>query len=314
MAPGPLFRPGGAVHAGRLLSDGRRAPGQRLHRDRNGDPGAVHHQLRLDLHVVLDRHHRLSGKAGGTRSRRARSEQARCSQYPDGDHHAGLQRGPGAGLRRAGGDVALPSKDGGGERAVFRPLHPQRYPQAGNRRGRGIGLGGAVPSPECGRPDLLPATGEQYRPQGRQYRRFPASVGPCLRSHAGAGRRQHHVGRYHGGTRQTDAGQPWYRHHPDLAGAGEPGNPVRPHPPVRQPGLWSGAGERAVVVAVGRGELLGPQRYHPDQRLHRELRAADPVGAGAAGRRDPQPRLRRGRPDAQGRLAGLDRAGVGRQL
>ena len=72
--------------------------------------------------------------------------------------------------------------------------------------------------------------------------------------------------------------------------------------------------ERAVVVAVGRGQLLGPQRDHPDQRLHRALRAADPVGAGAAGRRDPQPRLRRGGPDAQGRLAGLDRAGAGRQL
>ncbi len=83
---------------------------------------------------------------------------------------------------------------------------------------------------------------------------------------------------------------------------------VRPLAAVRCPPEFADALERPRVVAAQREQLLGPQRDHARAGLRQLLRAAEAAGQGAVRGRDPEPRLRRGRAAASGRLRSLDGA------
>ena len=83
---------------------------------------------------------------------------------------------------------------------------------------------------------------------------------------------------------------------------------------VCRPPLARCVGHRPQLLAARRGELLGAQRHHPAGALHPALLAARAAWPGPLRRPDPEPRLRRGRPDAAGRLGGLARDRAGGQL
>ncbi len=78
-------------------------------------------------------------------------------------------------------------------------------------------------------------------------------------------------------------------------------------PAVRHPRLRPAVYRRPALLAAGRIALLGPQRDHPREALHRPLCPGAAAGRGLVRRLDPVPRLRGSGADAPCRLGRLDR-------
>ena len=165
-----------------------------------------------------------------------------------------------------------------------------------------------------GAADLLPAPAQEHEPQGRQHRRLRHPLGRPLRAHAGARRRQRHVGRRDRAARRGDGGRsgrgiiqtlPLIINRNTLFARLQQ-FAARIAGPVIAAGL-----DR--VDGAGR-QLLGPQRDHPHARLRRPLRPARPAGPAAVRRPHPQPRFRRGGADPARRLRRLHAADARRLL
>ncbi len=207
-----------------------------------------------------------------------------------------------AGLRATYESVAA---TGELERFDFFVLSDTNHP--GYRRGGTKGLDGAVPGSPGLRPDLLPPPPASGEAQERQHRRLLPSLGRPVQLHGGAGRRQRDERRLPDRAGAPDGGQPGRRHHPVRAEGVRHGHPVCAHAAVRHPRLRAAVYRRPALLAAGRVALLGPQRDHPREALHRALRPGAAAGQGLLRRRDPVPRLRRSGADAPCRLGRVDR-------
>jgi len=172
-----------------------------------------------------------------------------------------------------------------------------------------------VARPRAGRrAHPLPPPRGQHRPQAGQPRRILPALGRALRSHGGARRRQRYDRRGHHGACPCHAGQPGRGAHPDGAVAVAPSDLFWAFHPVRGAPAQPHARARFQFLADRQRQLLGPQRYRPRACVHRNLRPADAEGETAPGRRDPEPRLRRGGFVAPRWLACLPAARDRRQL
>ena len=271
------------------------------------DGSAVRAARPLRPELLLDRA-RLHGRTrrllcSPLRLGEAASEDGDPPRLAHRDRDAGLQRTDRPNLRGPGGHPGIGGGDG--PRRGVRLFHPVRFHEPGRLDRGGARLPTSAREGRPGQPDLLPAPREEPPSQGGKHRGFRDPLGRRLRAHARARRRQPHDGRLHRAACGRHGGGPQGRHHPVAADHREPQHALCPPAAICGAARWPGDRHGARRLVGPRRKLLGAQRDHPHAGIRGALRPARPEGQAAVRRPRPEPRLRRSRADAAGRLVRL---------
>ena len=222
-------------------------------------------------------------------------------------HRAAVSGLSGRGRRRCGHNRGhVPGNCGGQCSGSLRRLYPQRHARRWRASG---GTSRLCQTPgRDGRASLCPLAQAQPWQKGRQYPRLDRAVWCRLSLFHYSRRRQHHEpgepvapgGRY--------GGQPTRWPNPDRAAPRRRQNRFRAPAAVCRRLLWPNCLGGACRLARTWGQLLGTQRHHSHRSVRQFGRPAAAAGTAAAGRARSQPRLRRSRLAATGRLGGASGA------